>query len=127
MSDFQIVMPKMGESVQEAVITKIFVKKGDKIEEDDVLFEIATDKVDSEIPSPVSGVISDIRYKEDDLVAVGEPLDPHDTRPVHHLGAILPRRVEEEPDQRVGVHDPARGAATGAPAGLSAGAAEEVR
>jgi 2-oxoglutarate dehydrogenase E2 component (dihydrolipoamide succinyltransferase) len=72
MSDFQIIMPKMGESVQEAVITKIFVNDGDLIDEDDVLFEIATDKVDSEIPSPVSGVVSEIKFKENDLVAVGE-------------------------------------------------------
>lgn len=70
MSDFNILMPKMGESVQEAVITKFFVKNGDFVEEDDVLFEIATEKVDSEIPSPVSGVITDIKYKENDLVAV---------------------------------------------------------
>jgi len=72
MSDFQIVIPKLGESVQEAVITKIFVSKGDNVDEDDALFEIATDKVDSEIPSPVSGVISEIRFKEDDKIAVGE-------------------------------------------------------
>lgn len=72
MSDFQVMMPKMGESVQEATITKMFVKKGDTVEEDDVLFEIATDKVDSEIPSPVAGKVKEIKYNEDDLVAVGE-------------------------------------------------------
>ena len=72
MSDFQVLMPKMGESVQEATITKMFVKKGDTVEEDDVLFEIATDKVDSEIPSPVAGKVKEIKYNEDDLVPVGE-------------------------------------------------------
>ena len=72
MSEFKILMPKLGESVQEATITKWFVKEGDKIEEDDSLFEIATDKVDSEIPSPVDGVISKVFYKVDDLVPVGE-------------------------------------------------------
>ena len=72
MSEFKIQMPKLGESVQEATITKWFVKEGDKIEEDDSLFEIATDKVDSEIPSPVDGVISKIFFNEDDLVPVGE-------------------------------------------------------
>ena len=65
-------MPKLGESVQEATITKMFVKLNDVIEEDDMLFEIATDKVDSEIPSPVSGKIIEIRFKEDDVVPVGE-------------------------------------------------------
>lgn len=72
MSDFNILMPKMGESVQEATITKWFVKEGDTIEEDDVLFEIATDKVDSEIPSPVDGVIKKIHFDVDALVPVGE-------------------------------------------------------
>ncbi|MGQ8335367.1 dihydrolipoamide acetyltransferase family protein [Sunxiuqinia sp. A32] len=72
MSDFKILMPKLGESVQEATITKWFVKEGDKIEEDDSIFEVATDKVDSEIPSPVDGVISKVFFEEDALVPVGE-------------------------------------------------------
>jgi 2-oxoglutarate dehydrogenase E2 component (dihydrolipoamide succinyltransferase) len=72
MSKFDLVMPKMGESVQEATITKWFKNEGDAVEEDDVLLEIATDKVDSEIPSPVDGKISKILFKEGDVVAVGE-------------------------------------------------------
>ena len=74
MSNFQIVMPKLGESIQEGTITKWFVKEGDKVEEDDLLFEVATDKVDSEIPSPVDGVISKILFPENSLVPVGEVL-----------------------------------------------------
>jgi len=74
MASFNIVMPKLGESIQEGTITKWFVKEGDTIEEDDMLFEVATDKVDSEIPSPVDGVITKILYPEDSLVAVGEVL-----------------------------------------------------
>jgi len=65
-------MPKLGESVQEATITKWFVKEGDTIEEDDPVFEVATDKVDSEIPSPVDGVISKVFFQEEALVPVGE-------------------------------------------------------
>jgi 2-oxoglutarate dehydrogenase E2 component (dihydrolipoamide succinyltransferase) len=72
MSTFNIVMPKLGESVQEATITKWFKKVGDVIKEEDVLLEIATDKVDSEIPSPVDGVISRLLYEENALVPVGE-------------------------------------------------------
>jgi len=72
MSEFKIQMPKMGESVQEATITKWFVKEGDKIEEDDMLFEIATEKVDSEIPSPVDGIIKKILFEVDSVVPVGE-------------------------------------------------------
>ena len=74
MSNFQIVMPKLGESIQEGTITKWFVKEGDTVEEDDILFEVATDKVDSEIPSPVDGVISKILFPENSLVPVGEVL-----------------------------------------------------
>lgn len=74
MSNFQIVMPKLGESIQEGTITKWFVKEGDTVQEDDILFEVATDKVDSEIPSPVDGVITKILFPENSLVPVGEVL-----------------------------------------------------
>ncbi len=72
MSDFNVLIPKLGESIQEATITKLFVKKGDKVVEDDILFEVATDKVDSEIPSPVAGTIKEIRCAENDLIPVGQ-------------------------------------------------------
>ncbi len=72
MADFKLVMPKLGESVQEATITKWLVKPGDTIEEDDVLLEIATDKVDSEIPSPVAGKVIKLLFAENALVPVGE-------------------------------------------------------
>jgi len=72
MATFDIIMPKMGESVQEATITKWFKKVGDAVEEEDVLLEIATDKVDSEIPSPVDGIITKILYEVNAVVAVGE-------------------------------------------------------
>jgi len=74
MSNFQIVMPKLGESIQEGTITKWFVKEGDTVQEDDILFEVATDKVDSEIPSPVDGVLTKILFPENSLVPVGEVL-----------------------------------------------------
>ena len=74
MSNFQIVMPKLGESIQEGTITKWFVKEGDTVQEDDILFEVATDKVDSEIPSPVDGGITKILFPENSLVPVGEVL-----------------------------------------------------
>jgi 2-oxoglutarate dehydrogenase E2 component (dihydrolipoamide succinyltransferase) len=74
MSEFKILMPKLGESIQEGTITKWFVKEGDTVEEDTLLFEVATDKVDSEIPSPVDGVITKILFPEGSLVPVGETL-----------------------------------------------------
>jgi 2-oxoglutarate dehydrogenase E2 component (dihydrolipoamide succinyltransferase) len=65
-------MPKLGESILEGTITKWFIKEGDTISEDDMLFEVATDKVDSEIPSPVDGVVTSILHAEGTLVPVGE-------------------------------------------------------
>ena len=72
MSDFHVLIPKLGESIQEATVTKLFVKQGDTVVEDDLLFEVATDKVDSEIPSPVAGVVKEIRCAEGDVIPVGQ-------------------------------------------------------
>jgi 2-oxoglutarate dehydrogenase E2 component (dihydrolipoamide succinyltransferase) len=70
MSQINVVMPKMGESVMEATITKWLKNEGDKIEEDEALLEIATDKVDSEVPSPVTGIILKKLFKEGDVVKI---------------------------------------------------------
>ncbi len=64
-------MPKMGESVNEGTILKWHKKVGDLIKMDEIIFEISTDKVDTEIPSPVAGVLKEIKYKEGDTVEVG--------------------------------------------------------
>lgn len=72
MSAFNIVMPKLGESVIEATITRWLKKPGDRVNEDDALVEIATDKVDSEVPSPVEGVIEKILFEENSVVPVGK-------------------------------------------------------
>lgn len=67
-------MPKLGESIIEATITKWLKQPGDMIAEDDALVEIATDKVDSEIPSPVEGKLIKRLFEEGDVVAVGTPI-----------------------------------------------------
>jgi 2-oxoglutarate dehydrogenase E2 component (dihydrolipoamide succinyltransferase) len=87
MSEFKIQMPKLGESVQEATITKWFVKEGDRIEEDEPLFEVATDKVDSEIPSPVEGTVKKIFYPINSLV------------PVEEIVAIISTAGDEQSEQ----------------------------
>jgi len=71
MAKFDIVMPKLGESIIEATITRWLKKEGDMISEDDAIVEIATDKVDSEIPSPVEGKLVKLLFNEGDVVAVG--------------------------------------------------------
>src|SRR4051794_37560840 len=65
-----IVMPQMGESIVEGTITKWLKKPGDKIQRDEPLFEISTDKVDAEIPAPASGVLRDIKVTEGTTVQV---------------------------------------------------------
>ncbi|HSW67489.1 MAG TPA: biotin/lipoyl-containing protein, partial [Bacteroidales bacterium] len=72
MANFNIVMPKLGESVIEATIIRWLKKEGETVAEDEPVVEIATDKVDSEIPSPVEGTIQKILFSEGDVVAVGE-------------------------------------------------------
>jgi 2-oxoglutarate dehydrogenase E2 component (dihydrolipoamide succinyltransferase) len=71
MAQYQLLLPKMGESVAEATIIKWTKKPGDYIEADEAVMEIATDKVDSEVPSPVSGKLVQQLCKEDDVVQVG--------------------------------------------------------
>src|SRR5438045_245218 len=65
-----IVMPQMGESIFEGTITRWLKKPGDNVERDEPLFEISTDKVDAEIPSPIAGVLTEIRHKEGETVPV---------------------------------------------------------
>jgi len=74
MAKFEIKLPKMGESVAEATITSWLKNIGDTIELDETIVEIATDKVDSEVPSEVSGILIEIKYNVDDVVAVGETI-----------------------------------------------------
>ncbi len=71
MAQFDLIMPKMGESVAEATIIKWTKNEGDKIKTDETVLEIATDKVDSEIPSPFEGVLVKKLFKEGDVVQVG--------------------------------------------------------
>src|SRR5689334_12557482 len=65
-----IIMPQMGESIVEGTITKWLKKPGDKIQRDEPLFEISTDKVDAEIPAPASGVLQEIKVTEGTTVGV---------------------------------------------------------
>src|SRR5947209_16827928 len=65
-----VMMPQMGESVAEGTVVRWIKKVGDTVERDEPLFEISTDKVDAEIPSPVAGVVTEIRAKEGETVPV---------------------------------------------------------
>jgi 2-oxoglutarate dehydrogenase E2 component (dihydrolipoamide succinyltransferase) len=114
MAQFEIKMPKMGESVEEATITKWFVKEGDKVEEDTALLEIATDKVDSEIPSPVEGIVTKVLYKVNDLVPVGKVIAVIDTGATTGIpdsaeskseSAVIPQKPVKEEVKAVEIKD----------------------
>src|SRR5713226_7291588 len=66
----EVVMPQMGESIAEGTITKWMKQVGEHVDRDEPLFEISTDKVDAEIPSPAAGTLTEIRFKEGDTVEV---------------------------------------------------------
>ena len=68
----EVVMPQMGESIAEGTITKWLKKVGERVERDEPLFEISTDKVDAEIPSPAAGTLTEIRFNEGDTVEVNK-------------------------------------------------------
>src|SRR5688500_10851265 len=66
----EVVMPQMGESIAEGTITKWLKKVGEHVDRDEPLFEISTDKVDAEIPSPAAGTLTEVRFKEGDTVEI---------------------------------------------------------
>jgi len=74
MSKFEFKMPKLGESITDAAIITWFKNVGDPIEEDEMLLEVATDKVDSEVPSTATGIIEKILFHENDIIKIGETI-----------------------------------------------------
>lgn len=79
MAKVEVVMPQMGESVMEGTVIEWAKKVGDKVEVDETLLEIATDKVDTEVPSPEAGVLVEILVEADETVEVGQPIAIIDT------------------------------------------------
>ena len=69
-----VIMPQLGETVAEGVVTKWYKKVGDTVKADETLFDVETDKVSTEIPAPVSGVIAEILVQEGVTAKVGAPL-----------------------------------------------------
>jgi 2-oxoglutarate dehydrogenase E2 component (dihydrolipoamide succinyltransferase) len=103
MAKFELKLPKMGESVAEATVTNWLKKVGDKIEMDEAVLEIATDKVDSEVPSEVSGTLVEILFNTDDVVQVGQTLAIIETEggsPLTPQGGTT-ADVENQPAQQI--------------------------
>ena len=98
-----VVMPQMGESIAEGTIVRWIKKVGDKVDRDEPLFEISTDKVDAEIPSPAAGVVIEIRHKEGETV------------PVNTVVAVIGQASEEPADTPPAVPTPKATAAAPVP------------
>ena len=96
----EVVMPQMGESIAEGTITKWLKQVGDRVERDEPLFEISTDKVDAEIPSPAAGTLTEIRFKEGDTVEINT------TVAVLDGGAAAPAKTEVVSDAAPAVAAP---------------------
>src|SRR5688572_4965619 len=100
-----VVMPQMGESIAEGTIVRWIKKVGDAIDRDEPLFEISTDKVDAEIPSPAAGVLAEIKVKEGETVAVnsvvatiGEQGDVREQGDLREQGDVRAPGLENAPD-----------------------------
>lgn len=91
-----MVMPKMGESITEGTIIKWLKKTGDKVEKDELILEISTDKVDSEIPTPVAGKILEIIASEGDTIEVGKTIARIETESVVETPAREEKKAEPE-------------------------------
>ena len=100
MARFELKLPKMGESVAEATITSWLKEVGDTIELDEAIVEIATDKVDSEVPSEVEGTLIEVLFEKDDVVAVGATIAVIETEEVDSavVSPIInePSKLKEE-------------------------------
>src|SRR6476646_7418714 len=102
-------MPQLGESVSEGTVTRWLKKEGDKVEADEPLLEVSTDKVDTEIPSPAAGVLNSIKVAEDETVEVGSELaiiddgagggeEPAEEQPKAQEERPEPEQAEAEPE-----------------------------
>lgn len=109
-----LVMPKMGESLQEGTIIKWLKKPGDKIERDETVLEISTDKVDTEVPSPVAGTLAEILYPENTTVEIGTAIaristgDALAITPVKVTDIPAPATVTPAPIQQTAIAQPAQ-------------------
>src|SRR5947207_10898960 len=90
-----VTMPRLGESVTEGTVTRWLKQEGDRVEADEPLLEVSTDKVDTEIPAPASGTLLEIKVPEDETVAVGAELAVIGTSAEAPAAAPQPARQPE--------------------------------
>ncbi|MGN6530135.1 MAG: biotin/lipoyl-containing protein, partial [Ginsengibacter sp.] len=140
MSMVDLIMPKLGESIIEATILKWHKKPGDKVAMDETVLDIATDKVDSEVPSTAEGTISEILYKENDVVAVGAVIArintngkafehnvlPQPSSADQHEEAEVMEEVPYQPDERKSMSNNTSGIRFYSPLVLNIAASEGI-
>lgn len=108
MSAFEVLLPAMGEGIVDATITRWLVSEGQSVEVDQSLVEVATDKVDSEIPSPVSGIVGKLLFKEGDVPKVGQVILTIQTAGSVNEKTEQPKsEVKESPKVEVEIKKPA--------------------
>src|SRR4051812_26443467 len=132
-----IIMPQMGESIVEGTITKWLKKPGDKVQRDEPLFEISTDKVDAEIPAPASGVLHEIKVTEGTTVGVntvvgtiavdGEAAPKPAPAPAKAAPAAPPQESIAAVPPPVAAASPSRSSQAPAPAASAQDEEEEAR
>ncbi|PTS99107.1 diapophytoene dehydrogenase [Pedobacter sp. HMWF019] len=101
MAQYELLLPKMGESVAEATIIKWVKQPGDMIQLDDTILEIATDKVDSEVPSPVAGKLVKQLFKEDEVVQVGAVIAIIETDTAAVASSLAEEKIEEDIQEEI--------------------------
>ena len=120
MAIVDLVMPKLGESIMEATVLKWYKKPGDTVKQDETVLDIATDKVDSEVPSTAAGTLTELLYKENDVVPIGAVIarietngqavvavQPEPARPVEKLPEPEAHEIPYAPEPVVAAHMPA--------------------
>ena len=139
MSMVDLIMPKLGESIMEATILKWHKKPGDKVANDETVLDIATDKVDSEVPSTAEGTIAEILFKENDVVPIGtviakintgSSVSEHDAPKVsatqHYEEANVVEEVPYQPEEKKSMNNVSSGVRFYSPLVLNIAASEGI-
>ena len=128
----EVVMPQMGESITEGTVSKWLKSVGDKIEKDEPILEISTDKVDAEVPSPAAGTLLEIRHQEGETVEVGTALavigaEDEAGAPASNQQPATSDKPEEVPTPSILTTEPEKAGAVSAAAGSAENPQSEIR
>src|SRR5690554_290290 len=106
MDNIEFKMPKMGESITEGIIIEWHIKEGEIFEEGDILLEVATDKVDNEVPAPASGKMVSHKFSNGDVVPIGEVIAILENSENVGTGKSAPKTSEPKEKSKVSTSSP---------------------